>query len=159
MAVDWYHPRTCLQGSWRQAYGLQEICETAANETALSQKLVACQKLAELEMPLEPLDAVVLNPRIISKHGAKVVAEDRYSSAGAAFDSYDARVEDATSKLAAVLREDASYELVVVPESACELCMSPERRYIDAMYWSVTTMTTIGYGDRGPKMTWSSCSL
>ena len=31
------------------------------------------------------------------------------------------------------------------------LCMSPWRRYIDALYWSLTTMTTIGYGDRGPK--------
>jgi hypothetical protein len=23
--VDWYHPATCLQGSWRQGYGLEEI--------------------------------------------------------------------------------------------------------------------------------------
>jgi len=31
-----------------------------------------------------------------------------------------------------------------------DIVMSVTRRYIDAMYWSLTTMTTIGYGDRGP---------
>jgi hypothetical protein len=29
--------------------------------------------------------------------------------------------------------------------------MAPNRQYIDALYWSLTTMTTIGYGDRGPQ--------
>eukprot|EP01048_Picozoa_sp_COSAG05_P023389 COSAG05_NODE_5046_length_1280_cov_6.022862_4_plen_56_part_01 len=29
--------------------------------------------------------------------------------------------------------------------------MTPKRLYIDSMYWSLTTMTTIGYGDRGPQ--------
>lgn len=33
----------------------------------------------------------------------------------------------------------------------CKLCMRSMRLYIDAMYWSLTTMTTIGYGDRGPQ--------
>eukprot|EP01045_Picozoa_sp_COSAG04_P014285 COSAG04_NODE_1059_length_8523_cov_2.419853_6_plen_82_part_00 len=37
-----------------------------------------------------------------------------------------------------------SFEVEGVPEEA-------PRRYIDALYWSLTTMTTIGYGDRGPK--------
>eukprot|EP01050_Picozoa_sp_SAG11_P027977 SAG11_NODE_7299_length_1165_cov_0.610694_2_plen_126_part_00 len=26
----------------------------------------------------------------------------------------------------------------------------PQRRYVDSLYWSLTTMTTIGYGDRLP---------
>ena len=32
----------------------------------------------------------------------------------------------------------------------CKPCLVPSRLYIDALYWSLTTMTTIGYGDRGP---------
>lgn len=32
----------------------------------------------------------------------------------------------------------------------CVPCMLSKRLYTDAMYWSLTTMTTIGYGDRGP---------
>jgi Ca2+-binding EF-hand superfamily protein len=28
--------------------------------------------------------------------------------------------------------------------------MTPRSRYLNALYWSLTTMTTIGYGDRGP---------
>jgi hypothetical protein len=34
--------------------------------------------------------------------------------------------------------------------SFCPTDMRPIRLYIDALYWSLTTMTTIGYGDRGP---------
>eukprot|EP01046_Picozoa_sp_COSAG06_P111440 COSAG06_NODE_58035_length_278_cov_0.804469_1_plen_89_part_01 len=29
--------------------------------------------------------------------------------------------------------------------------MPPREQYIDSVYWSLTTMTTIGYGDRGPQ--------
>ena len=32
----------------------------------------------------------------------------------------------------------------------CIRCMDSFRLYTDALYWSLTTMTTIGYGDRGP---------
>jgi hypothetical protein len=32
----------------------------------------------------------------------------------------------------------------------CPKCMRPVRLWWDAIYWSLTTMTTIGYGDRGP---------
>lgn len=34
--------------------------------------------------------------------------------------------------------------------SWCPTKMRPIRLYVDALYWSLTTMTTIGYGDRGP---------
>lgn len=34
--------------------------------------------------------------------------------------------------------------------SSCPTQMRPIRLYVDALYWSLTTMTTIGYGDRGP---------
>ncbi len=34
--------------------------------------------------------------------------------------------------------------------SFCPTQMRPIRLYVDALYWSLTTMTTIGYGDRGP---------
>lgn len=39
---------------------------------------------------------------------------------------------------------DPNYEI-------CPLCLRPTRLHIDALYLSLTTITTIGYGDRGPK--------
>ena len=33
----------------------------------------------------------------------------------------------------------------------CPKCKRPASLYVDALYWSLTTMTTIGYGDFGPK--------
>ena len=41
------------------------------------------------------------------------------------------------------------YILFIGPETECKKCMRPYRLWVDSMYWSLTTMTTIGYGDRG----------
>lgn len=90
-----------MQNSWRQAFGLEEICETGT-PAEVSAKLLACQKMHELG--LQP--------------------GERGVYAGAEF---------------------------TAPDAPCKKCFSDARLYIDAMYWSLTTMTTIGYGDRGPK--------
>lgn len=90
-----------MQGSWRQEFGLEEICETGT-PAEVSAKLLACQKMHELG--LQPGQTGVW--------------------AGAEF---------------------------TAPDVPCKKCFSNARLYVDAMYWSLTTMTTIGYGDRGPK--------
>lgn len=100
-AVGWHWAGTCMQNSWRQAFGLEEICETGTR-AEVSAKLLACQKMHELG--LQPGESGVW--------------------AGEEF---------------------------VAPDAPCKKCLSAGRLYIDAMYWSLTTMTTIGYGDRGPK--------
>ena len=42
-AVGWHWAGTCMQNSWRQAFGLEEICETGT-PAEVSAKLLACQK-------------------------------------------------------------------------------------------------------------------
>lgn len=41
----------------------------------------------------------------------------------------------------------------------CPRCLTPYKAYLDAMYWSLTTITTIGYGDRAPTGTGSEISF
>lgn len=101
LAEGWHWKGSCMQGSWRQAYGLEEICEVGTH-AEVSEKMLACQRMYELG--LQPGESGVWN-------GSEFTA----------------------------------------PPERCKTCMRGFRLYIDSVYWSVTTMTTIGYGDRGPK--------
>ena len=105
----WYYSSTCMQGSWRQAYGLQKICAVRAVDGS---------------MLYEPLD---------TDEKEKILKE-----------CYLAAARDPSLT---VRRPDGNFAIAQV----CQPCMGAGRRYTDAMYWSLTTMTTIGYGDRGPK--------
>jgi hypothetical protein len=41
----------------------------------------------------------------------------------------------------------------------CPRCLTPWKAYLDALYWSLTTITTIGYGDRAPTGTGSEITF
>jgi hypothetical protein len=48
--------------------------------------------------------------------------------------------------------EDRIAACMVPTNAACAVHkLDPYSKYISALYWSLTTMTTIGYGDRGPQ--------
>jgi hypothetical protein len=149
-ASGWYHPGTCMQGSWRQDYGLEQVClEPELTPGELSEKLVQCQKMRELG--LKPWDAAVvdLGTKTVKKTN-EVPLKDEWGTSDKASSNYDTRLRDMQELFAEHIADNATAELFVAPEP-CQLCMDPWRLYIDAMYWSLTTMTTIGYGDRGPK--------
>jgi len=105
----WYYGGNCMQGSWRQGYGLEQICELQRQDGVFK------------TLPFdEPEDFAIL--------------EECYVAA------------QRESGLQGIKRAG-----VTVPVSqVCVRCMDDRRSYIDAIYWSLTTMTTIGYGDRGP---------
>ena len=121
--TGWYYADTCMTGSWRQGYGLETICEL-----------------------LEPNADGVVHTK-----GDDGVWTGNYRSLpfetaedfAILEECYVAAARDNTHS---VIRDSAH-----IPVSAvCKRCMNPMRSYIDAYYWSLTTMTTIGYGDRGP---------
>ena len=108
----WFYSGTCMQGSWRQGYGLEQICELKKEDGLFK------------TLPFEdPEDFAIL--------------EECYVAAQSKGHEVVRLLENSGES-----REHVS--------QVCVRCMSPMRSYIDSLYWSLTTMTTIGYGDRGP---------
>lgn len=109
--VGWYWYGTCMQHSWRQGYGLEEIC--SVDRTGDGSAPVSRGDWGDSELAV-----------LWECYVAKATAVDhKYTK------------PDGTK---------------VPVRKVCVPCMRPMRLYIDAVYWSLTTMTTIGYGDRGP---------
>ena len=103
-----YH--TCMAGSWRQGFGLEELC-TKSGKLFTLKGLHICQETRRKDFEL----------------GLEV---EWCSTPGDMFcDLYNGTFIAAS----------------------CDKCMKPMGLWIDSMYWSLTTMTTIGYGDRGPQ--------
>ena len=151
---DWFYQGRCMQGSWRQGYDLEAICLPGS---------CGLQTGKVEESPIKMLQWAG------SEWGKLALAYDtnHYEMVG---DGYTETVCPATTELAdkppETLTENQTTALLLAClDSAekgwnefnlqegwvvCPTCMRPVRLYIDSMYWSLTTMTTIGYGDRGP---------
>ena len=106
--IGWYKRGACLQGSWRQAYGLEEVCEILGNAGVYH---------------TAPWNEDQLN-----------TLKNCYVAL-ATTTSYKMQLADGT---------------VLQVADVCKSCMTPLRKHTDAFYWALTTMTTVGYGDRNP---------
>lgn len=137
-AHGWHFCKQCMQGSWRQEYGLEAVLQNLTEY-----QLRVCQETLEEDHPpvvSYPIDAVRLcgNGTCV---GSRPWKAREFTQGGASL------VATGTSDS---LPLGASYGQHFVP-ARCQLVMTPFRRYTDSLYWSLTTMTTIGYGDRGPQ--------
>ena len=128
--IGWFYKGQCRQNGWRQQYMLEEIClpklcspHTSGEHFDVNYDVRLYEDLTEKCNPESAFDRPV------------EMADDETTE-------YLLRCLDTAENT--LNTTDANYQL-------CPLCMRPFRRYIDALYWSLTTMTTIGYGDRGPK--------
>ena len=131
--VGWYYEGQCRQNGWRQAYGLETIClpqlcsghtpGTKFEENTLSYNFDLYEDLGET---------------------CPDAAGNRYKP--------QAMTEDEETEFLLRCLNTAENRLLSHDPGfqRCPTCMRPFRLYIDALYWSLTTMTTIGYGDRGP---------
>jgi hypothetical protein len=127
----WHWHETCMQGSWRQYYNLETICDGdgrqfKAGTPSADLQLRVCQETMELDLQAG------------STHRWRQRAGVSVTSLCTAWDH------------AATCPYNRSF---VAPDVVrrCGLCLGSEQLYTDALYWSLTTMTTIGYGDRGPQ--------
>jgi hypothetical protein len=126
--VGWQYEQSCMQGSWRQSYGLETVCVDGMNydtsdwEDVLELRI--CQETAEFRLTKD--------------------------------EEYDWTPRDGINMTTLCSGWTPATPNDVCPyrkkfkAKKCKPCMNAMRLYIDAMYWSLTTMTTIGYGDRGP---------
>ena len=109
--TGWYWYGSCMQNSWRQSYGLENICY------------------------VDPIG-----------DGTATVSRSNWGDSELAllWDCYTTKATAADHKYTKADGTKLPVRKVCIP------CMRPMRLYIDSVYWSLTTMTTIGYGDRGP---------
>ena len=128
--IGWYYHGQCRQNGWRQQYNLEEIC------------------VPKLCSPHVPGEEFVINYDLEQyvDLGSRCPPGSQFST------SMEMTVDEEQEFLLRCL--DTAEKKLPPSDNAhqlCPLCMSPRRLYIDSLYWSLTTMTTIGYGDRGPK--------
>lgn len=154
--LGWYHKDQCVQMSWTQQQGLEDICmpmlcadpkpeamsvrKVRGGDYHLNYDLRGYEDLAETCWDFDEA--------IVGLSRTRMSDSDELGESRLRQMTPDQEV-DFLLRAWHTAREglnptDPRYQLA-------PLCQTPWRRYIDALYWSLTTMTTIGYGDRGPK--------
>jgi hypothetical protein len=137
---------SCVQGSWRQHYALEAVCEPCVDVGGPEQLTV---------LPDDRCDDLWYNAK--GGAGSAKPIEDklrlRICQETAEFGHTPGATGDWTPREnmpeGFYLNSSSPYNHSFIA-AECAKCMRPRRLWYDALYWSLTTMTTIGYGDRGP---------
>lgn len=145
-AVGWYWKDACMQGSWREQQGHEEICLPG---------VCGARTYDGDTVQIEHFDA--------QKHHKWIWAYDDSPGELGILTRCQAGTQRAGQTALSLSQEEETTVLIECMDTAkygfhrfdkrftaCHKCKWRWRLYRDAMYWSLTTMTTIGYGDRGP---------
>eukprot|EP01047_Picozoa_sp_COSAG01_P068637 COSAG01_NODE_9965_length_2289_cov_2.707763_2_plen_535_part_01 len=148
---------SCVQGSWRQHYALEAVCEPCIGEEEIGDDTCVDKPecLAQLTvLPGEKCDDLWYNAK--GGAGSAKPIEDklrlRICQETAEFGHTPGATVNWTPRdnmPTGFYNSSRPYNQTFVA-AECAKCMRPKRLWYDALYWSLTTMTTIGYGDRGP---------
>ena len=151
--VGWYWHEACMQGSWREVGGNEEIC--------LPGICGATTYDGETEVNLADFDADQNHKWVWAyddgpgELGILTTCQEGTARAGQVpllLDSTELPEGALTTVLLECIDTASNGWRPGDPRfTVCNKCKGRWRLYWDSLYWSLTTMTTIGYGDRGPK--------
>ena len=151
--VGWYWHEACMQGSWREDGGNEEIC--------LPGICGATTYDGETEVNLADFDAVQNHKWVWAyddgpgELGILTTCQEGTAREGQVpllLDSIELPEGALTTVLLECIDTASNGWRPGDPRfTVCNKCKGRWRLYWDSLYWSLTTMTTIGYGDRGPK--------
>lgn len=136
---------TCMQGSWRQVYTLENLCEPCDSEWLADSHTAGwwhghtCEEIWEGSR-----GGSGSNIELTDDYQLRVCQET------AEFNYMPGEVHS-WSQRANGLGGDVLYANRTFIAAHCYKCLRPTRLWFDSFYWSLTTITTIGYGDRGPQ--------
>ena len=130
MAVGWYYQGTsgqCMQGSWRQVFELEEICFN--DDHGLDD---------HGSDPDHGLDDHGFDP----DYALRVCQETA---------EFNYKLGTLHKWSPRALSLGTPYNDTMFVASVCDKCKDGFQLWTQAFYWSLTTMTTIGYGDLSPQ--------
>ena len=151
---------TCMQNSWRQSYGLENICLPCVDSQGPSGRGNAYAH-GEAVFGKEDCDSLwdqapsagSFEPET-DKYVLRVCQETaEFSWTEGEWSPWSGRVMEIpfAERLADQRYNETRAGVHGFVAKVCPKCMRPKRLWFDSLYWSLTTMTTIGYGDRGPQ--------
>ncbi len=142
--IGWYHKDQCRQMGWAQQQGNEAVCvpKLCAEHTPGEQFVNINYDLKEYEELGD--NCYEYSEGFMGVQRIKTRLDDVVPREMTPEEEAEFLLRAWNTSRLQLPRSDPNYQ-------KAPLCMAPWRRYKDALYWSLTTMTTIGYGDRGPK--------